>query len=52
MANNNNKANMNNPNKGKPGVNKQYAKKVGNRGTQLNPIPNKANTPKGGKKNG
>lgn len=32
-----NAANMQNPNKGTPGVNKQYAQNQGNRGKQLNP---------------
>ena len=33
----NNQANMQNANKGTPGVNKQYAQVHGNRGAQLNP---------------
>jgi len=33
----NNKANQQNPNKGTPGVNKQYAQAQGNKGKQLNP---------------
>ncbi len=33
----NNQANMQNPNKGTKGVNKQYAQVHGNRGKQLNP---------------
>lgn len=52
MANDNNKANMMNRNKGTSGVNKQNAQREGNRGKQLNPIRNNSNTPKGGKKNG
>lgn len=33
----NNAANMQNPNKGIPGTNKQYDQNQGNRGKQLNP---------------
>ena len=32
-----NQANMQNPNKGMAGVNRQYSQMNGNRGTQLNP---------------
>lgn len=32
-----NQANMQNPNKGTPGVNRQYSQVHGNRGAQLNP---------------
>lgn len=32
-----NAANMQNPNKGTPGTNKQYSQNQGNRGKQLNP---------------
>lgn len=34
---NNNSANMQNPNKGTKGTNKQYDQNQGNRGKQLNP---------------
>ena len=32
-----NQANMQNPNKGTPGTNRQYAQNQGNRGKQMNP---------------
>jgi hypothetical protein len=41
-----NSANMRNPNHGTPGTNKQRDQQEGNRGKQLNPLPNDANTPR------
>jgi hypothetical protein len=38
-----NQANIPNPNKGTPGTNRQYDQNQGNRGAQLNQIPNAAN---------
>jgi hypothetical protein len=46
MNNNSNSANQQNPNKGSIGTNNAYNKNQGNRGKQMNPIPNNANTPK------
>ena len=40
-----NSANMRNPNHGTSGTNKQRDQQEGNRGKQLNPLPNNANTP-------
>ena len=48
MSKPNHKADIKNPNKGTPGTNKTYDQNQGNRGKQLDPIPNNAN--KGGKK--
>ena len=45
MKQNNNAANQQNPNKGTAGTNKSFDQNQGNRGKQLNPIPNNANTP-------
>lgn len=45
-----NQSNMLNANKGTSGTNKQYDQNQGNRGKQLNPTPNNANTYKGGGK--
>jgi len=47
----NHQADIKNANKGTPGQNKPRAQNQGNRGKQLNPLPNNANQPqKGGKK--
>lgn len=43
MGKNNHNADIKNANKGNPGVNKTFAQNQGNRGKQLNPIPNDAN---------
>ena len=50
MPNNNNRANQLNANRGTKGANTQYAQAMGNKGKQNNPIPNNANTAKGGRK--
>ena len=41
-----NQANIQNPNKGTPNNNRQYDQNQGNRGAQLNQIPNAANQQK------
>ena len=47
-----NSANMQNPNKGTDGVNKQNAQKEGNRGAQLNPNKGGGSNKGGGNKGG
>jgi hypothetical protein len=50
MSKPNNQADIQNPNKGTHGTNKTYDKNQGNRGKQLNPVPNDANKNRGRKK--
>jgi hypothetical protein len=47
MSTPNHEADIQNANKGTPGTNKTYDQNQGNRGKQLNPVPNNAN--QGGK---
>ena len=50
-SSNNNQSNTQNANKGTSGTNRQYDQNQGNRGKQLDPTPNNANTDNnGGKK--
>jgi hypothetical protein len=44
----NHEADIQNPNKGTDGTNPTYDKNQGNRGKQMNPIPNDANQHRGG----
>jgi len=46
----NHQADIKNPNYGTPGVNKTYSQNQGNRGKQMNSIPNNANSNRGNKK--
>ena len=48
MGKPNHEADISNANKGTPGQNQTHAKNQGNRGAQINPIPNAANQFKGG----
>ena len=50
MSKPNHQADIQNANKGTHGTNKTYDQNQGNRGKQLNPIPNDANQNQGGKK--
>jgi hypothetical protein len=50
MSKPNQQADIQNANKDTPGTNKTYDQNQGNRGKQLNPIPNDANQHQGGKK--
>jgi len=50
MSKPNQQADIQNANKGTPGTNKTYDQNQGNRGKQLNPIPNDANQHQDGKK--
>jgi hypothetical protein len=50
MGKPNHQADIQNPNKGTHGTNRTYDKNQGNRGKQLNPIPNDANKNRGGNK--
>jgi len=50
MGKPNHQADIKNANKGTDGTNRTYDKNQGNRGKQLNLIPNNANQNKGGKK--
>jgi hypothetical protein len=50
MSKPNHSADIKNPNKGTSGTNKTYDQNQGNRGKQLNKIPNDANTDGGKKK--
>jgi hypothetical protein len=46
----NHKADMKNANRGTPGQNQTHARNQGNRGKQMNPLPNNANGGRGYKK--
>ena len=46
MKQQDNRANIKNPNRKTDGTNKQYDQNQGNRGKQLNPTPNDANVGK------
>jgi len=50
MGKPNHQADIKNPNKGTLGTNRTYDQNQGNRGKQLNPIPNDANQGKSKKK--
>jgi len=50
MSKPNHQADTQNANKGTPGTNRTYDQNQGNRGKQLNPIPNNANQNKDEKK--
>jgi hypothetical protein len=50
MGKPNHQADIQNANKGMPGQNQDHAHNQGNRGKQLNPIPNNANQNNGNKK--